>query len=66
MIRIIAGVFLAIFAVTTFSSCKKCYECDFKNGVVRELCSKDFPDGTSGLKLTIDAYETQGYKCVEK
>jgi hypothetical protein len=49
-----------------FSSCKKCYSCDFGGGNVREFCSKDFPDGTSGLKLTVDAYEKQGYKCTAK
>jgi hypothetical protein len=54
------------FAFTSLSSCKKCYVCDFGKGDVRELCSKDFPDGTSGLKLTIDAYEQQGYKCTKK
>ena len=49
-----------------FSSCKKCYTCDFGNGDIRELCSKDMPDGNAGLRLTIDAYEAQGYKCTRK
>ena len=50
----------------TFSSCKKCYQCDFGGGDVRDFCPKDFPDGNDGLKLTIDAYEKQGYKCTAK
>ena len=48
------------------SSCKKCYTCDFGNDDVREFCSKDFPDKNDGLKLTIDAYEAQGYECTAK
>lgn len=55
-----------VIALCSFNSCKKCYECDFGKGGVRELCSKDFPDGTSGLELTVEAYEKQGYKCVQK
>ena len=57
---------LSVFLLSSFSSCKKCYVCDFGNGDVRELCSKDFPDGTSGLEITVDAYEKQGYQCTEK
>lgn len=48
------------------SSCKKCYTCDFGNNNVQELCSKDFPDGTDGLQMTVEAYEDQGYKCTQK
>lgn len=62
-------IFLSSFfivSVSFFSSCKKCYTCDFGNGDVRELCSKDFPDGTSGLEITVDAYEKQGYQCAQK
>ena len=59
-------IFVAVLFSVGFSSCKKCYSCDFGNNDVRELCSKDFPDGTDGLKLTIDAYEAQGYKCTAK
>lgn len=58
-------VFAAIL-LTCFSSCNKCYTCDFGKGDVREYCSKDFPDKNEGLKLTIDAYEEQGYKCNQK
>lgn len=56
----------AILLSSGITSCKKCYTCDFGNNDVREFCSKDFPDGTDGLKLTIDAYEKQGYKCAAK
>jgi len=56
----------ALFLGIGFSSCQKCYSCDFGSGDVRELCSKDFPDGYDGLKLTIDGYEEQGYKCTAK
>lgn len=49
----------------SFSSCSKCYTCNF-NGDVREICSKDLPDGNAGLNLTIQAYEDQGYKCIRK
>ena len=60
-------IFFFFAALTlTLSSCKKCYTCDFGNKDVRELCSKDFPDGTDGLQLTVDAYEKQGYKCTAK
>ncbi len=61
-------IILFLFSAFVFglSSCKKCYVCDFGNGDVQELCSKDFPDGTSGLKLSVDAYEKQGYKCTAK
>jgi hypothetical protein len=59
---IAAGLLLSL----NFSSCKKCYSCDFGNNDVREFCSKDFPDKTEGLQMTIDAYEKQGYKCTEK
>ena len=61
-------IFSLLFTVVLFTlpSCKKCYSCDFGNKDVRELCSKDFPDGTDGLQLTVDAYEKQGYKCTAK
>jgi hypothetical protein len=49
-----------------FSSCKKCYSCEFNHNEVRELCSKDLPDGNAGLMLTIEGYEAQGYKCTRK
>lgn len=64
--RSLAVGFFFIIILSTLGSCKKCYVCDFGNKGVRELCSKDFDDGTSGLKLTVDAYEAQGYKCTEK
>lgn len=59
-------LFFAALIATSFSSCKKCYTCDFGNNDVREYCSKDFPDKTDGFKMTIDAYEAQGYKCTAK
>lgn len=55
-----------LLAAASFSSCKKCYSCDFGNNDVREFCSKDFPDGTDGLKMTINAYEEQGYECTQQ
>ena len=55
----------AIALVTSAGSCNKCYECDF-NGDKREICAKDLPDGMSGLKLTIDGYESRGYVCTAK
>ncbi len=60
------SIVFAGLILTGFSSCKKCYTCDFGNNDVREFCSKDFPDGNDGLKLTIDAYEAQGYTCTAK
>ncbi len=59
-------IIFAAIILTCFSSCSKCYTCDFGKNDVREYCSKDFPDKTEGLKLTIDAYEEQGYKCTQK
>lgn len=56
---------MAVFVLTAMSSCKQCYTCDFGGNDVREYCSKDFPDGTSGLKLTISGYEDRGYKCTK-
>ena len=57
---------LLVVLVCSFSSCQKCYTCDFGNGVVQERCSKDYPGGPEALKLTIDAFEKQGYKCTQK
>ncbi len=64
MQKIFYAVILLVCVAST-SGCKKCYECDF-NGDKREICSKDLPDGMDGLKMTIDAYESQGYKCEAK
>ena len=50
-------------SVFGFSSCKKCYTCNFGGGDVRTYCSQDNPDGVKGLNLTIKAYEAQGYTC---
>jgi hypothetical protein len=66
MKKFIASVVILGFIAVQFSSCSKCYSCDFGSNDVREFCPKDFPDGADGLKLTIDAYEVQGYKCVTK
>ncbi|MFN8323517.1 MAG: hypothetical protein U0T74_12725 [Chitinophagales bacterium] len=66
MIRIIFLSALFLSLAIGFSSCKKCYTCDFGSNDVREFCSKDFPDGTDGLKMTVEAYEEQGYKCTAK
>lgn len=61
-------LFLVVATLLSFSvsSCSKCYTCDFGNDDIREFCSKDFPDKNDGLKLTIDAYEAQGYECTAK
>lgn len=66
MKRFLFFLLLSIVALSSFNACNKCYECDFGKNGVKELCSKDFPDGTSGLKLSVEAYEKQGYKCVQK
>lgn len=66
MKRISLFLFVAILLSLSVSSCSKCYTCDFGNDDVREFCSKDFPDKNDGLKLTIDAYEAQGYDCTAK
>jgi hypothetical protein len=62
------SLFLFVATLLSFSasSCSKCYTCDFGNDDVREFCSKDFPDKSEGLKMTIDAYEEQGYECAAK
>jgi hypothetical protein len=65
MKKIIAVVFAGLIMSASLSSCKKCYTCNF-SGNVREICSKDLPDGTSGLKLTIQGYEERGYTCTEQ
>ena len=56
---------LIIFCATSFgfSSCKKCYTCNFGGGDISTYCTKDFPDGNKGLNLTIKGYENQGYTC---
>ena len=66
------AVILAVIcvAVLGFSSCKKCYTCNFgANGGEQKFCSSDFPDkgvkGEHDLQLTINAYESNGYVCVE-
>ncbi len=59
----------AVFAglITGFSSCTKCYTCDFGPTRGKEkLCTKDFPDKNAGLKLSIDAYRERGYECIEE
>jgi len=66
MKQIITISVLAMLVIAGLSSCKKCYSCDFGGGDVREFCSKDFPDKTKGLQMTIDAYEEQGYKCIQQ
>jgi hypothetical protein len=65
MKKLVAIFFAGMFLTASLSSCKKCYVCDF-DGEQRELCSKDLPDGTKGLKLTIQGYEDRGYTCTEK
>jgi hypothetical protein len=55
-----------IFISFSISSCSKCYTCDFGDNDIRDFCPKDFPDKADGLKMTIDAYEKQGYKCSAK
>ena len=49
---------LIIFCATSFgfSSCKKCYTCNFGGGDISTYCTKDFPDGNKGLNLTIKGY----------
>ena len=56
-----------IFCATAFgfSSCKKCYTCNFGSGDIRSYCTKDFPDGNKGLNNTIKGYEGQGYTCTQ-
>lgn len=54
-----------LVCIACSSGCQKCYECNF-NGDTREICSKDLPDGMDGLKMTVDAYEDQGYTCEAK
>jgi hypothetical protein len=55
-------------AVFCFSSCKKCVTCTFQGAPVQvsTYCSKDFPDGTKGLNLTVKGWEAQGYTCVNQ
>lgn len=65
MKKLITIVFAGMLLSVSMSSCKKCYTCNF-HGEVRELCSKDLPDGTSGLELTVKGYEDRGYTCTEK
>jgi hypothetical protein len=52
-------IFLMIMAL---SSCTKCYTCNF-SGDVQKLCPKNFPDGEKDLKLSVNAYEAEGYVC---
>ena len=66
MKRFVLLMSVAFILSIGFSPCKKCYSCDFGNNDVREFCSKDFPDGTEGLQMTVDAYEEQGYTCTVK
>jgi hypothetical protein len=66
MKRILTLTILCSLFAAGLQSCSKCYECDYGNGVVKELCPKDFPDKSEGLKLTIDALEKQGYTCNTK
>lgn len=66
MKKLIAILIIGAAVTVQFTSCTKCYTCDFGNGDVREFCPKDFPDKGDGLKMTIDAYEKQGYKCNSK
>lgn len=63
MKRFAVLVALLIALVFNFSSCKKCYTCDFGNRAPQKYCPKDFPDGYDGLKLTVDAWKKQGYTC---
>jgi hypothetical protein len=44
------------------SSCTKCYTCNF-NGRVENLCPKDYPEGEKDLKLSVSAFEAEGYVC---
>lgn len=59
-------ILMAVAMSVQLTSCSKCYQCDFGKSDVREFCPKDFPDKSAGLKMTIDAYEQQGYKCTSK
>ncbi|MES2622477.1 MAG: hypothetical protein V4615_16620 [Bacteroidota bacterium] len=58
----------SLFVVLTcgFSSCSKCYVCDFGNGDVQERCSDRKQGGVDALELTIEDFEKQGYICTKK
>lgn len=66
MKRLLVVSFLFTVLAFGFSSCNKCYTCDFGNGDVQERCSDKKQGGVEALKLTIDEFEKQGYKCTEK
>lgn len=66
MTKQVIVVLLFATLMLAFSSCKKCYTCTFSEDNVQELCSKDFPDGTDGLMMTVQAFDEQGYTCTEK
>lgn len=63
MKKTLTAIFVLAIVSINISSCNKCYTCDFGKDGKREYCSKDFPDGSSGLKLTVDGYDKQGIKC---
>lgn len=52
------------FLIFSSSSCTKCYTCTFQYGEVEKLCPKDFPNGYAGEKLSVNAYQAQGYVCI--
>lgn len=66
-------IFTAAIALTfTFNACEKCYECTgdipiFVNG--QEVGSTEFSDSFcdkgSQAKSKVEAYESEGYTCVE-
>lgn len=62
-----SGLLFIIFCAVAFgfSSCKKCVTCTFQGAPEQSgtYCSKDFPDGTKGLNLTVKGWEAQGYTC---
>ena len=58
---VLAFIALGLIILTS-SSCTKCYTCTFQTGP-QKLCPKDFPDGYAGEKLSVKAYEAQGYVC---
>ncbi|MCS6819194.1 MAG: hypothetical protein RMJ53_05685 [Chitinophagales bacterium] len=69
MTRFYLSFLLFVLAAFGFSSCNKCYECDFSPSgktVVREICRKNFEGDKVLFEKTIEEYRKAGYKCVEK
>jgi hypothetical protein len=67
--KFLASLSISAMLMSSFSSCSKCYECNFGSATApdtKEMCRKDFPGNKDMFEPTIQGYEDAGYICTAK